>query len=179
MYREATEAYGAAITLLDATTGGGDEARADLLAACLSNRAAAWLRRKRWQEALADSNRVLRLGCAVTLVCALQRADSALYGRRRANNVMLKALFRRGKAHEGLGDAESALADFKRVVELEPNNAAARDEARYMHMLRCCAGARLMLLCAPQVENYNSILHRLVVMSYCDADTRRRQHGGV
>lgn len=43
---------------------------------------------------------------------------------------MLKALFRRGKAYEGLGDAENALADFKRVVELEPNNAAARDEAR-------------------------------------------------
>ena len=50
--------------------------------------------------------------------------------RRRTNNVMLKALFRRGKAHEGLGDADAALADFKRVVELEPNNAAAREEAR-------------------------------------------------
>jgi hypothetical protein len=36
-----------------------------------------------------------------------------------------------------------------------------------------------MLCRAPQVENYNSILHRLVVMSYCDADTRRRQHGKV
>ena len=30
-----------------------------------------------------------------------------------------------------------------------------------------------------QVDNYGSILHRLVVMSYCDADTRRRQQGGM
>ena len=92
---------------------------------------------------------------------------------------MLKALFRRGKAHEGLGDADAALADFKRVVELEPNNAAAREEVRMLHVVdaacrRCadCAASR-------QVENYGSILHRLVVMSYCDADTRRRQQGGI
>ena len=33
--------------------------------ACLSNRAAAWLKRKRWPEALADCNAVLRDGCAL------------------------------------------------------------------------------------------------------------------
>ena len=92
---------------------------------------------------------------------------------------MLKALFRRGKAHEGLGDADAALADFKRVAELEPNNAAAREEARQL----CCGDARwertVLTAARAQVENYGSILHRLVVMSYCDADTRRRQQGGV
>ena len=30
-----------------------------------------------------------------------------------------------------------------------------------------------------QVDNYGSILHRLVVMSYSDADTRRRQQGCI
>ena len=92
---------------------------------------------------------------------------------------MLKALFRRGKAHEGLGDADAALADFKRVVELEPNNAAAREEVREMRATDAACGCALTALRSRQVENYGSVLHRLVVMSYCDADTRRRQQGGI
>ena len=30
-----------------------------------------------------------------------------------------------------------------------------------------------------QLENYRSVLHRIVVMSYGDADMRRRQQGGL
>ena len=97
----------------------------------MSNRAAAWLRRKRWAEALADCNAVLRGGCARLAVLTVAHALIAHPpGRRRSSAITLKALFRRGKAHEGLGDADAALADFKRVVELEPNNAAALEEAR-------------------------------------------------
>ena len=75
LYRQATEAYSRAIDLLElpaAPGGGGDDAAAAIsgaasesgvLAVCLSNRAAAWLRRKQWDAALADCNRVLRSGC--------------------------------------------------------------------------------------------------------------------
>lgn len=35
------------------------------LAVCLSNRAACWLRRKQWRQALADCNRVIRSGCVL------------------------------------------------------------------------------------------------------------------
>ena len=89
---------------------------------------------------------------------------------------MVKALFRRGKAHEGLGDADAALADFKRVVELEPHNAAALEEAR---AAACASSTRCLTARRAQVDNFGSILHRLVVMSFADADTRRRQHGGI
>ena len=47
--------------------------------------------------------------------------------------VALKALFRRAKAHEGLGDANAALADYKRVVELQPENTDAADEVCSTH----------------------------------------------
>ena len=69
------------------------------------------------------------------------------------DSITVKALFRRAKAHEGLGDADAALRDFRRVAELEPGNAAAAEE----------------------LENYRSVLHRLVVLSNGDAETRRRQ----
>jgi hypothetical protein len=49
---------------------------------------------------------------------------------RRTDDVALKALFRRAKAHEGRGDADAAQADFKRVAELQPHNADAQEEAR-------------------------------------------------
>lgn len=62
---------------------------------------------------------------------------------------------RRGARAKGLGDAEAALADFRRVAELQPYNKEAAEE----------------------LESYNSILHRLTVMSFADAETRRRQTG--
>ncbi|XP_030023073.1 FK506-binding protein 59 isoform X2 [Manduca sexta] len=42
------------------------------------------------------------------------------------NNV--KGLFRRGQASLGLGEAEAALRDFQKVVELEPQNKAAANQ---------------------------------------------------
>jgi tetratricopeptide (TPR) repeat protein len=153
--REATEAYSAAIDLLtlrsqDEATRiateskdvqdacGGDEEAAKQLCACLANRAACWLRRKQWAKAMADCNAVLRAG-------------------RPHDEVTIKALFRRAKAHEGLGDADSAQADFKRVLDLQPNNVDA----------------------AEQLEMYCSVLHRIVIMSNGSEDMRRRQKGGL
>lgn len=153
--REATEAYSNAIDLLtlhsqdeaqrivletldvnDAC--GSDEEAARQLCACLANRAACWLRRKQWAKAMRDCNAVLRAG-------------------RPHDEVTIKALFRRAKAHEGMGDADSAQADFRRVLELQPHNSDA----------------------AEQLEMYKSVLHRIVVMSYGDEDMRRRQKGGI
>jgi tetratricopeptide (TPR) repeat protein len=122
LYRQATEAYGRAIDLLELPKSEGTSedaadvaadvaaAEAGALAVCLANRAAAWLRRKQWDAALADCNRVLRSG--------------------RTDEIALKALFRRAKAHEGRGDADAARADFARVAELQPHNADAREEVR-------------------------------------------------
>lgn len=117
---------------------GSDEQAATQLCASLSNRAACWLRRKQWAKAMKDCNAVLRAG-------------------RPHDEVTIKALFRRAKAHEGLGDADAAQADFKRVLELQPHNADA----------------------AEQLEMYKSVLHRIVIMSYGDEDMRRRQKGGI
>ncbi len=93
--------------------------------------------------------------------------------------MALKALFRRAKAHEGRGHADAAQADFKRVAELQPHNADAQEEARAQSH-----GAVLMHAAdsdptCTQLENYKSVLHRIVVMSYGDADMRRRQQGGL
>lgn len=93
--REATEAYTRAVELLELEELEEEEelsqllstARAErgevergALAVCLSNRAACWLRRKQWRLALADCNRVIRSG--------------------RMDSLVVKAYFRRGKAHE-------------------------------------------------------------------------------
>ena len=100
-----------------------DEPRRALRAALLCNRAAALLRLGRHEEARADCDGVLRAG--------------------RADALSVKALFRRAKAHEGLGDADAAEADLRRVVELEPHNAAAKEE----------------------LEAFRSIFHRIAVLA--------------
>ena len=65
----------------------------------------------------------------------------------------MKALFRRGKAHEGLGDVKPAYRDFRQVVELEPNNVAALVE----------------------IENYRSVLHRLIVKQRGTPENREKK----
>lgn len=47
----------------------------------------------------------------------------------RSDSVVLKALFRRAKAHEGLGHVDKAMEDFRKCLELEPHNVDARDQA--------------------------------------------------
>jgi len=66
-----------------------------------SNRAACFLSLKDWHMAIKDSTEALKL---------------------EPNYV--KALTRRGTAHEALDKYEEALKDFKRVMELEPRNFA-------------------------------------------------------
>jgi len=121
-----------------AEAAGDDDEAAGLLCALLCNRAAVSLRRRRFAAARRDASAVLRAG-------------------RAHDETTLKALWRRGKAHEGRGDADAAAADFARVLELQPSNAEARET----------------------LEAYRSPLHRIVVMSYGDEDTRRRQIGGL
>eukprot|EP00958_Prasinococcus_capsulatus_P025865 scaffold4477_cov417-Prasinococcus_capsulatus_cf.AAC.6 len=107
MYREATDAYTMAIDLLgdddDFTSGSGSEK-----ALYVANRAACWLKRRRWWECLEDCNMVLRSG--------------------RSDSIALKALFRRGKANEAIGDADAAYMDYKRCTELEPGNREAMEK---------------------------------------------------
>ena len=136
-YREACEAYTRAIGLL---CGGDDfcfdeqpsQGRDDL-AVLYSNRAACRLKLGRYSEAVEDCNEVLRSG--------------------RCDAIAVKALFRRGKAHEGLGDVKPAYRDFRQVVELEPNNVAALVE----------------------IENYRSVLHRLIVKQRGTPENREKK----
>lgn len=133
-FREACEAYTRAIEML--TLGEEEDEDADPsgdLCVVLCNRAQCWLKRKMWTQAIHDCNRILRTG--------------------RSDDITLKALYRRARAEEGLGDAESAERDFKRVLELQPHN---RDAHR-------------------EVENYRSILHRLTVLAHASPELRRRQ----
>jgi len=136
-YREACEAYTRAISLL---RGEDDfcfderhsEGRGDL-GILYSNRGACQLKLGRYVDAVEDCNEVLRSG--------------------RCDAVAVKALFRRGKAHEGLGDVKPAYRDFRQVVELEPNNVAALME----------------------LENYRSVLHRLIVKQRGTPENREKK----
>lgn len=122
--REARGAYSRAIALLrGAADFCFDEAAAGRgnLAVYYCNRAACHLQLKDFDRAVADCNEVLRAG--------------------RCDGVAVKALFRRGKAHEGLGDVKPAYRDFQQVVALEPNNRAALEE----------------------LDQYASVMHRLLV----------------
>lgn len=105
-------------------------------------------------------------------------------------------------AAQGLGDVDSALADFRRVAELQPYNKEAAEEVshragpRHGGKQRRCFLLRRgnMLHCGPylivlrrlssltshgrtpaQLESCNSILHRLTVMTAADADVLRKQ----
>ena len=143
---EAQASYSAAIQVLAGSAGSvdvreaacDDEPAAALLCSLLSNRAACSLRMRRHAACVADCTAVLR---------ATRPHDEST----------AKALFRRARAKEALGDADGAMADFGRLLELQPG----------------CGEAREAL------EAYHSPLHRIVVMSSGDEDMRRRQRGGL
>lgn len=113
-YRAATDAYSRALRLLgaggddygDPAMGGGGPGGARAIYTC--NRAACWLKRRRWEEAKRDCDAVLRSG--------------------RADGIAVKALYRRAKALEGMGFPDEALRDLRRVLELEPGNKDAKEE---------------------------------------------------
>lgn len=114
-----------------------DEMEKDILAAAYCNRAAGWLNCGEWDQVLSDCDEVLRLG--------------------RSNSLTVKALYRRGKAHEAFGDADNARRDFENALLLEPNNRLALEA----------------------FENYKSVLHRLVVLSRASPELRSRQRKGL
>jgi len=72
-----------------------------------TNRAACRKHRKMFQEAIEDCNFVIFAGGAAPTRC------------------VVKAFYRRARAHEGLGDADAAILDFQRTLQIEPNNEAA------------------------------------------------------
>ena len=74
-----------------------------------------------------------------------------------SSSLTVKALYRRGKAHEAFGDADSARRDFENALMLEPRNQLAMEAA----------------------ENYKSVLHRLVVLSRATPEVRSRQRKGI
>ncbi|KAK7476480.1 hypothetical protein BaRGS_00032315 [Batillaria attramentaria] len=74
------------------------------LAATYNNRALAYLRLSKWDEAVKDCNYVLKM-----------------------EPQNLKALLRRGTALKGKGDMTRAGQDMRKVLEVEPNNKTALD----------------------------------------------------
>ena len=79
--------------------------RDELVTLVTLNLALFYLKSKAYAEAKAECDKVLALD---------------------PKNV--KALFRRGQAYIGLGSPETAIKDFKAVLEIEPKNAAATQQ---------------------------------------------------
>lgn len=127
------------LTLDDPTGASADasEANADTLAAAYGNRAACRLKLEDWRSAIADCDCVIRLG--------------------RTSGVTVKALYRRGKAHEAVGEVDNARRDFELAAELEPSNPALLEAQ----------------------DNHRSVLHRLVVLSNGTPEVRNRQRKGL
>ncbi|EGB02948.1 expressed protein [Aureococcus anophagefferens] len=79
----------------------------DLRCAALCNRAACHLRAKRWRACVADCDAALAL-----------------------DGARAKALYRRARAAEGLGDLAAAARDYKAFLVLEPRHKDATERAR-------------------------------------------------
>ena len=114
----AARAYSEALDALAAAAEGGEmgvggEETALMIATLHSNRAACFLKLQDWQAAERDCSAALAAG-------ALQQAGRA------------KALYRRGAAAEGRGDAVAALRDLSACLVEEPANAAAAAAAKRM-----------------------------------------------
>jgi tetratricopeptide (TPR) repeat protein len=112
-------------------------------------RAEAYVRLKRWPEALADYDRAEQLGLAsradnyfvhagrgyVALVSrdyafAITHLDQALAVDPDAVNVLMW----RGYAHERRGQLEAALRDYERAAKFQPDNVSVRDSSERMRI---------------------------------------------
>ncbi|XP_015697172.2 tetratricopeptide repeat protein 1 [Oryza brachyantha] len=79
------------------------ESAEDIRSACHSNRAVCFLKLGKYDETIKECTKALEL-----------------------NPSYLKALLRRGEAHEKLEHYDEAIADMKKVIELEPSNEQAK-----------------------------------------------------
>eukprot|EP00249_Psilotum_nudum_P009380 c21897_g1_i1 orf=331-1443(+) len=106
-YEEALECYTNALDILPehASTN-------ETCSMCYSNRAICFLQLKKYEAAMTESSKALEL-----------------------NPTYLKALLRRSQAQENLGHLDEAVADMKKVVDLDPDNKQARDAIRRLEPL--------------------------------------------
>lgn len=71
--------------------------------------------------------------------------------------MAVKALFRRAKGLEGMGDLDGATRDLKTVAEIQPHN---RDALK-------------------ELDTYRSPLHRIMILGNGTQEMRMRQRGGM
>ncbi|KAG8092045.1 hypothetical protein GUJ93_ZPchr0012g19884 [Zizania palustris] len=79
------------------------ESAEDIRSACHSNRAVCFLKLGKYDETIKECTKALEL-----------------------NPSYLKALLRRGEAHEKLEHYDEAIADLKKIIELDPSNEQAK-----------------------------------------------------
>lgn len=79
------------------------ESAEDIRSACHSNRAVCFLKLGKYDETIKECTKALEL-----------------------NPSYLKALLRRGEAHEKLEHYDEAIADMKKIIELDPSNEQAK-----------------------------------------------------
>ncbi|KAL5713780.1 hypothetical protein ACHQM5_015827 [Ranunculus cassubicifolius] len=84
----------------------------ELRSICHSNRAVCFSKQGKYEEAIKESTKALEL-----------------------NPKNLKALVRRGEAHEKLKHFDDSIADFKKILELDPSNGEARKNIRRLEPL--------------------------------------------
>ncbi|KRZ80208.1 Adenylosuccinate lyase [Trichinella papuae] len=83
------------------------------------------------EDALKEKRMSLIKAVFLNLALAYLKEDDSLKALQSCNKVLthdpsnVKALYRRGQAHQNRRDYEDALADFEKVISLEPKNAAA------------------------------------------------------
>ncbi|KAM0867587.1 hypothetical protein ACQ4PT_041886 [Festuca glaucescens] len=97
-YEEALSQYKIALQIASEL-----ESAEDICSACHSNRAVCFLKLGKYDETIKECSRALEL-----------------------NPSYVKALLRRGEAHEKLEHYDEAIADMKKIIELDPSNAQAK-----------------------------------------------------
>ena len=126
-----------------------------LLATLLCNRAAAGLKLKRWHDVIEDCTASLRI--SHTQYHSQGSSGDSEQMSSSPTATTAKLYYRRARALEMIGDADGAVRDMKRVLELEPNNASA------LHCMR----------------EYSSILNRIIIVNRGAEDVKRRQVKGL